>query len=482
MKEKLQSRDLQEDLLILLVFNDEYCSILANLLEPDYFDRIYEEVVRRSINFVRTYKEAPKDSLPSLVDDLLNSDDESEARLFREVVEHLFQSQQAVQPKYTLSRLEDFVRSRHLKDAVLRSAEILNNNATTEAMDSVEGMLLEASKKRLSVFDPGTKLTDLSRSLALLDKKEVDSFRTGVKHLDSRNAGPSRGALFLFIAAAKAGKSWALANLGKMALINRQVVVHLTLEMDEAQVAMRYLQSMFGMSKRERVSDRSILELDEMGNFMGIDVRSMVPKLNLQMADVKEQLTKRIKGRGMRMEGLVIKQFPTGSLTVPSLRSYLDLLADSERIKPDLLIVDYADLMKTQGNDFRLALGNLYKELRGIAVERNLAIATASQANRSGARSRQIDAVDVAEDWSKIATSDVVITYTQSEAEKVLNLARLRVAAARSDEDKYTVVIAQHYETGQFCLDSVRLTPRYFTLVEDTSNISIDNREVEHND
>jgi len=338
-------------------------------------------------------------------------------------------------------------------------------------MDSVESILLDASKRRLEVFDAGTRLIDLDRSLASLNRTESDLIPTGIRHLDSRSASPLRGGLFLFVALAKAGKSWALMHLGKQALVRRMSVVHITLEMDEASVAMRYIQSMFGIGVRGEVSPTTKFDLDEAGNFVGFDVKGMSPRLHLKMPDIKERIAKQVTRRGARMRNLVIKQFSTGSLTVSQLRAYLDLLADSERVKPDLLIVDYADLMSVSTGDYRLGLGNLYKDLRGLAVERGIALATASQANRSASNRRSVNASNIAEDFSKIATADVVITYSQTAAEKALNLARLQVAANRNDEGGFGICINQHYETGQFALSSIRLSPQYFGMVQDMSGI-----------
>ena len=120
------------------------------------------------------------------------------------------------------------------------------------------------------------------------------------------------------------------------------------------------------------------------------------------------------------------------------------------------------DLMKLDKDNYRLALDETLKELRGIAVARNIALAAVSQSNRSGAKSKQVGVENVAEAWSKIAHSDVVITYTQTAQEHKLGLARLYVAAGRNDEDKFVVVISQSYSTGQFVVDSSLLRGTYW--------------------
>jgi hypothetical protein len=119
-------------------------------------------------------------------------------------------------------------------------------------------------------------------------------------------------------------------------------------------------------------------------------------------------------------------------------------------------------LMKLDRENFRLDLDQTFKELRGIAVSRNLALACVSQSHRSAAKSKQVGVENVAEAYSKIAHSDTVITYTQTAAEQKLGLARLFVAAGRNDEDRFTIVISQSYSTGQFVVYSTRMIGTYW--------------------
>jgi replicative DNA helicase len=154
------------------------------------------------------------------------------------------------------------------------------------------------------------------------------------------------------------------------------------------------------------------------------------------------------------MKNLVIKEFPTGSLTVNGLKAYLDMLENSGFV-PDLLIVDYVDLMKLPSDDnYRIALGQIFKDTRGIAVESNMAVVTVSQSNRDGAKGKKVTGANVAEDWSKIGTADTIITYSQTDEERNMNLARIYVANARNDQDKITILISQNYAMNQFCKDS----------------------------
>jgi hypothetical protein len=178
---------------------------------------------------------------------------------------------------------------------------------------------------------------------------------------------------------------------------------------------------------------------------------------------IRKKLERRIDRWSTRLlDNIIIKEFPSGHLTVLQLRVYLDNLETSEKFVPDLLIVDYPDLLKLDKDNYRLDLDEAFKELRGLAVSRNIALAAVSQSHRSAAKAKQVGVENVAEAYSKIAHSDVVLTYTQTPAENKLGLARLHVAAGRNDKDKFTVVISQAYNTGQFIVDSSLMKGTYW--------------------
>ena len=145
----------------------------------------------------------------------------------------------------------------------------------------------------------------------------------------------------------------------------------------------------------------------------------------------------------------------------------LDRLARESRFVPDLVVVDYGDLMKVDASNYRLSVGDAFLQLRRIAVDRDLAVVTASQSNRESTRATLVTESDVAEDFSKIATADWSLTYSQTAAERVLGLARIFVAAGRDAQDKQTAVIAQSYARGQFCLDAARLPDKWTTMLAD---------------
>lgn len=149
------------------------------------------------------------------------------------------------------------------------------------------------------------------------------------------------------------------------------------------------------------------------------------------------------------------------------LRAYLDNLERFDKITPDVILIDYPDLMAVDPKNLRIELGKLIEDIRGIGVERNAATIVVSQGNREAESAKLVTGDMAAEDISKIATADTVITYSQTPEEKRLNLARLFVEKARNEESKMQVLITQAYAIGQFCLDAVRLKSDYWEFMED---------------
>lgn len=266
--------------------------------------------------------------------------------------------------------------------------------------------------------------------------------------------------------------TWKLIQLAKMALLHRLRVVHITLEMSEDRSAQRYYQSLFGIAKRKEMVPITKFELDDLGRISGFDTKKIMPKLTLDDPKIRRKLERKIDDWGSRiLDNIIIKQFPTGSLTLGQLVAFLDNLELTERFVPDLLVLDYPDLMKLDADNYRLAIDALFKGLRGVAVARNVALAVVSQSHRSAAKAKQVGADNVAEAYSKIAHADTIITYSQTDNEKALGLARLHVAGGRNDQDRITVVISQQYAIGGFVIDSSLMRGSYWANVPNAEDV-----------
>ena len=228
---------------------------------------------------------------------------------------------------------------------------------------------------------------------------------------------------------------------------------------------MRFVQALFSFSKRKAKIMVPRFKHDEHGAFIGIDMAE-IERPALNEPGTRAIAEKNIKTKFKNRIPLVIKAFPTSSLTLSEYEAYLDQLERLHKFVPDVVLFDYPDLMKIDSANQRLEVGAVFKALRGVAVKRNHALMTPTQGNRQSADARTTTDTHVAEDYSKIATADTVITYSQTPDEKRIGLARLFVSNSRSEEDKFSVLITQNYQIGQFALDSMRMGGDYWATID----------------
>jgi len=153
---------------------------------------------------------------------------------------------------------------------------------------------------------------------------------------------------------------------------------------------------------------------------------------------------------------LIIRGTPYGGLTLSKLQSDLDILEVTKAFIPDIIIVDYADLMRpeTTYNQFRHNLAAIYNGLRQIALERNCTVITASQSNRASMGARTVSLQHFAEDIQKANISDVVLSLCQTDEEKRLNKMRIFCCKNRNYVVGFQIENWYSYIIGQFSLFS----------------------------
>lgn len=459
MDDKL-SNSLQENVLTLLCFDIETALLIRNCVTPNLFENhIYRKIVSKAIDYIDAYKQTPNEHLPDILEDELAEPKTSQ--MYTDTLYQMHQLKEEINTKFVVSQLQSFIRQQNLKLALIEAVDFVKDSKIEQA----EVVLSKALKNTLDVFDPGTRFFKPQEALNFLNRED-DPFYTGIQELDKRGIGPARKELFTMLAPSNRGKTWALIHFGKKALLQRLKVLHISLEMSEDRISQRYIQSFFSVSKNNNKAVLPVMEKDTLGKFVTIDTHMNKNTTTLRDTNINVVLKKKLeKTRGRY--SLIIKQFPTGALTMHALQAYLNNLEQAEKFIPDMIIIDYADLMQIDGANLRIDTGRIYKELRGLAVERNIAMITASQSNREAENVKLITMRHLAEDYSKAAISDNIISYNQTSLEKKLGLARLFVAKSRNDMNGQTIIITQSYETGQFCLDSSLMTNEsYFSSIE----------------
>ena len=454
-QEKL-SGALQQNVLALLVFSTKHAPIISTMVPVEAFDsRFYRNIATKAVDYYNQFGEAIGEHIADELEDELRNTDKRQAETYEKLLDNLFVSQEQINEEYVISKLREFVRQQALKGSIMEASRLLLEGDLSEAEEELE----KGMRKRVDAFDPGINLMDPSQALRFLDESE-DVFPTGIKTLDRMGIGPGRGQLFLFIAPPKRGKSWFLVAMGVQAMLRRLRVLHITLEMSESLVAKRYMQSMFSFMSKP---DPGGVQYQKISNDPQEGLALMTVDLddrpNFKQEDARQVLSSKIAK--MRVP-IRVKGFPTGSLTIGQLRTFMLMLERTENFVPDIVLLDYIDLVKINAARIREDTGAAAKDFRGLMIEFNCAGVTATQGNRSSSRSRMVDEFHVAEDFSKIATSDTVVTFSRTDAEKDLGLARLTVTNARSEQDRFSVLISQAYPIGQFAMDSILLPREYF--------------------
>jgi replicative DNA helicase len=452
---------LQENVLTLLCFDLVAAPVIRGVVEPALFEsQVYREIAQAATAFLDLHHQPVGEHLPDVLEELLTGKDTRKANLLKRAISDLHASRETVNRDYVLASLNKFVHQQSLKQAILKAVDAIEANQIDEAERALEAGL----KSRMVQFEAGLTMDDARGVLRFFDTAE-DFISTGIAELDRREIGPRPKELFLFIAPPKKGKSWGMVHLAKHAARQRKKVLIVTLEMSEERYAQRLIQSIFSITKRQAKTSVAAFKRDGLGRFMGVDVDEVM-RPSLADADMRRVIAGHIESNAGYLRNIRIKQFPTRALTPSQLDLYLDTLERVHGFIPHMVIVDYPDLMKVSSEHMRTDIGQVFQDIRGIGVSRNIAMVAPTQGNRIAAKAKLVDDTMVAEDFSKIATADNVVTYSQTAEEKRLGLARLFVSNGRNDEDKITILLSQAYAMGQFALDSVLMPEDYWRIME----------------
>lgn len=446
---------LQESVLTLLATNDEQGRIAAGILRPEFFDDNYRDVATRVLDFRRKEGKAPgKAHLDDLLDDVLSNPKHKRRQQYIHILEGVYAQAEGLNAAYVFSRVSEFARLQSLKAAWFEAADILKAGGEGSAAE-VEEIWLRALRGREAGMTAGVFLSDRVNALSFLDRTD-NAYKIGIPALDRVNCGPTPKEILLFIAPKGRGKSWWGVHCARQILLQGGKVAHVSLEMPIEQVVQRYYQNLFAIPKRGDEYRTTRFLLDDLGRIEDFKERRIKPKMYLRDPNVRKYLHGRIKDWGAQFDRLVVQEFPSGTLTEAKLEAYLDYLEVAHKFIPNALVLDYPDLMHIGNrNELRIELGRKFVNIRGICGRRNLAGILMTQGNRESIDAATVKSSMVAEDVSKLFTSDKVVLYSQTDAEREMGLARLRVNNNRGDRDSFNVLISQSYTSGQFVLDSL---------------------------
>jgi len=381
-------------------------------LDPSYFFSDLHRLIAkalfahvdeyRSLPTIATLLEAAKETTPTPDPDTAAQAEKIVHKLFDADISDL----QAVQDKAV-----EFGKTQAMCNAVIEAADQIERGKRS----TVRSLIHDADLVGEDILDVGLTYGEFDRA-ALYgdDDDDLAKIPTGLPHLNHvMGGGLGRGELGVVLAPAKRGKSTCLINIayGGLTVPQGFNVVHYTCEMGGKKVWKKYDDRLAGAAHKLKFTD---------------------PAAYAAALDARQKQF--IKG------GLIIKQYHTRKLKPSMIRSHLSVLIGNGFV-PDVVIADYADIMCAERRlDSQWdAQAGVYEDLREIAGGFNVAMWTASQANRAAWEKASPDMQDFAGAFEKAAIVDAAISFGQTKEEKRDNKCRLCVVGLRDNEDGSTI-------------------------------------------
>lgn len=392
-------RTYQEKVLQSCLQDSLFADTMVDVLNPQFFDVAYlQECAEKFFEHKRKYKTFPS---PDVLELMVTKDQAIDPALSLQVRDYLRRVREVPlngDTGYIQASSLDFCRKQTMKEALIKAIDKMQESK----FDDIS-MLIREALVAGSTRDMGHEYT--AGFAARTTRSDTKRIPTGWAALDKvLNGGYERGTIATFIAPTGAGKSHMLVNAGASAVENGYNVVYITLEMADFKIGLRFD-----------------------SYYSGVELNH----IPANAAKVEEAARKRVKGR------LFIKEFPTKGATVQTIRSYLQRLQAVHNFTPDILCVDYADLLRGARGyaDKRFELEGNYEELRALAQEFQLALLTADQTNRSGLDMEVVTIGQIGESYAKATVCDLIMTVSRTMEDKQANTGRIFVAKSRLGPD-----------------------------------------------
>ena len=387
----------QESLVQLIVEDRPFADQIEEVLDTNFFELKYLRVfVSKLFQYRKKYGVHPTMKILASV---LRTDLENHNAGVQKQVRDYFTrivSTEVQDEGYIKDTSLDFCKKQKLKEALMQSVDLIQNSSYEEVRTLIDNALKLGTDNNFG--------HDFKKDFeARYEIKARNPITTGWEKIDSLTKdGLGMGELGVVIAPTGAGKSMALAHLGAHAVKAGKNVVHYTLELSEAVTGQRY--------------DSCI---------------SAIPLSTLFHR--KDEVLETISD----VDGsLIIKEYPTKTASANTIRTHLQKLKKRNH-KIDMIIVDYADLLKSTTNfrEKRDELGSIYESLRAIAQENKCPIWTASQTNRTGLNAEVVTMESISEAFNKCFVADFICSISRTIKDKNANTARLFIAKNRNGPD-----------------------------------------------
>ena len=355
-------------------------------------------IVEQIIDYYTQYKAIP--SLDVFKVEVSKLDDKSTQKNIIEQLKQVFTSVGTDDLQYVKNEFSSFCINQNLKNVIVQSVDLLkagNYDRIKELVDKAMKVGVETDLGMDYVLDFDERTDEINRSTVPTDWDTINDLMDG-------GLGP--GELGVVVAPSGVGKTWVLCALGAAAVRAGKTVVHYSMELSEKYVGSRY-----------------------------DTVFTQIPSADLpdKKSSVKDKINK-LKGK------LIIKYFPPKGVSPKKLEAHIEKMTAAGN-KPDLIIVDYADLLLSHTNKTDSTYGEqggVYIELRGMGGELGIPIWTASQTNRTGIDAEVIEADKIADSYAKVMNADFIMSLSRKSKDKLSNTARMHIMKNRFGQDGIT--------------------------------------------
>jgi len=398
------------------LLNDDYCRKVLPFLKTEYFfeepDRILFEILR---DYILKYNSLPTQDAITITLDAKSGLREETVSTIKNALITFKKDTEAQNVDWFLKTTEEFCQEKSIYLAIMKSIDILGGNSKTETKGAIPKLLSDA----LSVsFDPHIGHDYLEQFDYRYDYyhrvQEKIAFDLDYFNRITRGGVP-RKTLNIVLAGTGVGKSLFLCHVAAHCLTQGLSVLYITLELAEEEVAKRI--------------DANLLDIT-------FDDLMILPQK--RYASIAEKLKGNTTGK------LIIKEYPTAGASVTHFKALLNELYLKKSFKPDVIFVDYLNICRSA----RLAPGanvNSYtyvkaiaEELRGLAVEFNVPLFSATQTTRAGFTSSDPGLEDTSESFGLPATADLMFALVSTDELEALGQMMVKQLKNRyNDPSKY---------------------------------------------
>jgi len=383
---------IEQTILTNLIYNEQYTRKVLPFIKGDYFsDRTERTVFEEIQKFVDKYNDLPNQNALEVELDSRGDLNEDDYKRVLSVVKEL-ESDDNANFEWLVETTEDFCKDKAVYNAIVDGIKIIDGKDKARGVDALPSILTDA----LAVGFDNRVGHDY-----LLDSKSRFDFYHKVEEkipfdLDFFNritkGGLPQKTLNIVLAGTGVGKSLFMCHMAANCLNQGKNVLYITLEMAEERIA-------------ERID----------ANLMNISIDDLHDLPEKMFDDKIGQIIKGTSGQ------LVIKEYPTASAHSNHFRGLIKELAVKKSFKPDIIFIDYLNIcassrFKANGNvNSYMYIKAIAEELRGLAVETNVPIMSATQTTRSGFSNSDVGLEDTSESFGLPATADLMFALISNE-------------------------------------------------------------------